>query len=192
MPGWPESLAVLRERGPLPAADLAAAIVERGRYAVPRSGKPLDAKTVSQRVSNPTYRSRFVRSEGRIGLADEFQIHVISIDGFTLDGVKRLEDKGVTDCIVGFRVPYIKGPDTEPLVAELLAKAAASLDVLTGASPWWFLLAVAIMTLTVVPMAERWRRLLEVELPLAVPAESLSTQRLACTLTMVPSGRAEM
>ena len=34
-------------------------------------------------------------------------------------------------------------------------------DVLADASPWWFLLAVAIMTLTVVPMAERWRRLLE-------------------------------
>ena len=29
--------------------------------------------------------------------------------------MKRLEDQGVTDCIVGFRVPYIKGPDTEPL-----------------------------------------------------------------------------
>jgi len=66
-----EMIAVIRERGPMPAADLAAAIVERGRYAVPRSGKPLDAKTVSQRVSNPTYRSRFVRSEGRIGLANE-------------------------------------------------------------------------------------------------------------------------
>jgi glycosyltransferase 2 family protein len=33
-------------------------------------------------------------------------------------------------------------------------------DVLVAADPWWFLLAVAIMTLTVVPMAERWRRLL--------------------------------
>jgi alkanesulfonate monooxygenase SsuD/methylene tetrahydromethanopterin reductase-like flavin-dependent oxidoreductase (luciferase family) len=50
------------------------------------------------------------------GRADEpFEIHVISIDGFTLDGVKRLEDKGVTDVIVGFRIPYIKGDDTEPL-----------------------------------------------------------------------------
>lgn len=66
-----EMIEIIRERGPLPAADLAAAIVERGRYAVPRSGKPLDAKMVSQRVSNPTYRSRFVRSEGRIGLAEE-------------------------------------------------------------------------------------------------------------------------
>ena len=34
---------------------------------------------------------------------------------YSLDGIKRLEDKGVTDCIVGFRIPYIKGPDTEPL-----------------------------------------------------------------------------
>ncbi|HUQ22070.1 MAG TPA: lysylphosphatidylglycerol synthase transmembrane domain-containing protein [Gaiellaceae bacterium] len=34
-------------------------------------------------------------------------------------------------------------------------------DVLADTSAWWFLLAVAIMTLTVVPMAERWRRLLE-------------------------------
>ncbi|MGN6723892.1 MAG: LLM class flavin-dependent oxidoreductase, partial [Marmoricola sp.] len=46
---------------------------------------------------------------------DDFEVHVISYDAYTPDGIKRLEDKGVTDCIVGFRVPYIKGPDTEPL-----------------------------------------------------------------------------
>lgn len=50
---------------------------------------------------------------------DDFEIHVISYDAYTLDGVKRLEDKGVTDCIVGFRVPYIKGPDTEPLETKI-------------------------------------------------------------------------
>ncbi len=33
-------------------------------------------------------------------------------------------------------------------------------EVLADASPWWFLLAVVIMMLTVIPMAERWRRLL--------------------------------
>lgn len=54
--------------------------------------------------------------EGRTG---PFEIHVISIDGFTRDGVKRLEDKGVTDVIVGFRVPYIIGPDTEPLETKI-------------------------------------------------------------------------
>ena len=46
---------------------------------------------------------------------DDFEVHVISYDAYTVDGIERLEDKGVTDCIVGFRVPYIKGPDTEPL-----------------------------------------------------------------------------
>ena len=49
------------------------------------------------------------------GVADKpFEIHVISMD-VTPDGIKRLEDKGVTDVIVGFRVPYVMGPDTEPL-----------------------------------------------------------------------------
>jgi hypothetical protein len=65
-----EMIAVLRERGPLSAADLAAAVVERGRYSPPRSKKPLDAAMVSQRVSNPTYRPLFTRAEGRIGLAE--------------------------------------------------------------------------------------------------------------------------
>ena len=50
---------------------------------------------------------------------DDFEIHVISYDAYTPDGIKRLEDKGVTDCIVGFRVPYIKGPDTEPLETKI-------------------------------------------------------------------------
>ena len=48
-----------------------------------------------------------------------FEIHVISKDAYDIDGSKRLEDKGVTDVIVGFRVPYIKGPDTEPLETKI-------------------------------------------------------------------------
>ena len=51
--------------------------------------------------------------------AGPFEIHVISLDAFTIDGVKRLEDKGVTDVIVGFRMPYITGPDTEPLDTKI-------------------------------------------------------------------------
>ena len=65
-----EIIAVLRERGPLPAAEIATLIAERGRYAPPRSGKPLDAATVNARISNPTYRGRFTRGDGRVGLAD--------------------------------------------------------------------------------------------------------------------------
>lgn len=55
------------------------------------------------------------KAEGDTRGPDEFEVHVISYDAYTPDGVKRLEEKGVTDCIVGFRVPYIVGPDTEPL-----------------------------------------------------------------------------
>lgn len=65
-----EMIAVLAERGPMTAADLAVAVIERGRYAPPRSGKSIDAAMISQRVSNPAYRARFTRNEGRIGLAE--------------------------------------------------------------------------------------------------------------------------
>ncbi len=53
------------------------------------------------------------RAEG--DTRDDFEVHVISYDAYTPDGVRRLAEKGVTDCIVGFRVPYVVGPDTEPL-----------------------------------------------------------------------------
>lgn len=66
-----EISAVIGERGPQTAAELASAITERGRYRQPRSAKPLDAATVNARVSNAKYRPRFVRREGRIGLAAE-------------------------------------------------------------------------------------------------------------------------
>ena len=36
------------------------------------------------------------------------------LDAYSVDGVKRLEEQGVTDVIVGFRWPYAVGPDVEP------------------------------------------------------------------------------
>ncbi|WP_433677798.1 TIGR03619 family F420-dependent LLM class oxidoreductase [Nocardia sp. CA-119907] len=53
------------------------------------------------------------------GTRKDFEVHVISLDGFTVDGVKRLEDKGVTDVIVGFRYPYTTEPDTESLDTKI-------------------------------------------------------------------------
>ena len=50
---------------------------------------------------------------------DDFEVHVISLDAYTVDGIKRLADKGVTDVIVGFRLPYQLGPDTEPLQPKI-------------------------------------------------------------------------
>jgi len=59
---------------------------------------------------------RYREEEGKTG---PFEIHVISADAYTADGIKRLEDKGVTDVIVGFRIPYIMGKDTEPLETKI-------------------------------------------------------------------------
>lgn len=53
------------------------------------------------------------------GAADDFEIHVIALDGFTVDGVRRLADKGVTDVIVGFRNPYTREQDTESLDTKI-------------------------------------------------------------------------
>jgi alkanesulfonate monooxygenase SsuD/methylene tetrahydromethanopterin reductase-like flavin-dependent oxidoreductase (luciferase family) len=54
------------------------------------------------------------------GTADRpFEVHVISVDAYTFDGIRRLEEQGVTDVIVGFRWPYAVGPDTEVLQTKL-------------------------------------------------------------------------
>src|SRR6202161_2568364 len=53
------------------------------------------------------------RQEGTTGRP--FEVHVISMDAYSVEGVRRLEEQGVTDVIVGFRGPYRGGPDLEPL-----------------------------------------------------------------------------
>jgi probable F420-dependent oxidoreductase len=76
-------------------------------------GDPADLPGLLARLAE------FRRQEGTIGRP--FEIHVISTHAYTVDGVRRLEDQGVTDVIVGFRWPYHVGPDTEPL-GEKIAK----------------------------------------------------------------------
>lgn len=44
-----------------------------------------------------------------------FEIHAISRDAFNIDGVRRLEDMGITDLIVGFSNSYRAEPDTQSL-----------------------------------------------------------------------------
>ncbi len=73
-------------------------------------GGDLDDPAALDRYIN---RLRQIREEeGRTG---PFEIHAMSLDAYKPDGIKRLEDRGVTDIMVGFRIPYIVGPDTEPL-----------------------------------------------------------------------------
>jgi probable F420-dependent oxidoreductase len=46
-----------------------------------------------------------------------FEIHVISLDAYRPDGIRRLEDLGVTDVMIGFRNAY--QPDTTTLQQKL-------------------------------------------------------------------------
>jgi probable F420-dependent oxidoreductase len=48
-----------------------------------------------------------------------FEIHVISLDAYTVDGVRRLEDLGVTDVIVGFRDVYHEKRDSMNLQQKI-------------------------------------------------------------------------
>jgi probable F420-dependent oxidoreductase len=74
-------------------------------------GDPADLPGLLERLG------RLRTEAGRDG--EPFEIHVISMDAFSVDGVRRLEEAGVTDVIVGFRWPYVVGSDTEPLQAKI-------------------------------------------------------------------------
>jgi alkanesulfonate monooxygenase SsuD/methylene tetrahydromethanopterin reductase-like flavin-dependent oxidoreductase (luciferase family) len=65
--------------------------------------------------------------------ADEpFEIHVISLDAYSADGIRRLEDLGVTDVIVGFRYPYTRDLDNEPLQVKVDALRAYADNMITA------------------------------------------------------------
>ncbi len=55
---------------------------------------------------------------------EPFQLHVISFDAYTPDGIRRLEDQGITDVIVGFRNTYANERDTQTLDQKLSALRA--------------------------------------------------------------------
>jgi hypothetical protein len=59
-----------------------------------------------------------------------FETNVISLDACTVNGVRRLEDLGVTDVVVGFRWPYQVGSDTEPLAGKLAKLRQYAEDVI--------------------------------------------------------------
>jgi hypothetical protein len=63
----------------------------------------------------------------------DFEIHVISLDAYSADGVEKLEELGVTDVIVGFRYPYDVGPDTETLQTKIDNLQRFSDDVIAKA-----------------------------------------------------------
>lgn len=63
--------------------------------------------------------ARLSELRAEYGRTGPFAIYASSRDAYTLEGVKRLRDRGITDLVVGFRQPYVRGPDTEPLQTKL-------------------------------------------------------------------------
>jgi len=55
---------------------------------------------------------------------EPFEVHVIAMEAFTLDGVRRLEDLGVSDAIVGFRNAYEKDTQSIAQKTEALRRFA--------------------------------------------------------------------
>jgi probable F420-dependent oxidoreductase len=70
--------------------------------------------------SLPDMLDRLGRYRKEFGRQDEpFQVFATGLDAFSIDGIRRLEDLGVTDVIVGFRWAYQTGPDLEPLQEKI-------------------------------------------------------------------------
>lgn len=63
---------------------------------------------------------------------EPFEVHVISLDAYTVDGVRRLEDLGVSDVIVGFRNTY--EADTQTLQHKIDALRRYADDVIARVS----------------------------------------------------------
>jgi probable F420-dependent oxidoreductase len=62
-----------------------------------------------------------------------FEIHVISLDAYTVEGVHRLEDLGVTDVIVGFRDAYHEKKDSMSLQQKIDALRCYANEVIAKA-----------------------------------------------------------
>lgn len=92
----------------------------------------ISAGMSDEQLSTTLMRLRELRNEH--GRADiPFEIHATTIDSFTAEGIKRLEDQGVTHTMGGFSAanPYAREPDTEPLQAKLDALRAYADNVIT-------------------------------------------------------------
>lgn len=109
---------------PVPEARVPILIGGHSRMALERAGRLGDGWMHGG--GNATELARMMdlvnEARRRHGRADEpFEVHAISIDAYSPDGIARLSEAGVTDVIVGFRDAYAPGPDTQTLDEKLAA-----------------------------------------------------------------------
>ncbi|MEB4211745.1 TIGR03619 family F420-dependent LLM class oxidoreductase [Mycobacterium sp. 94-17] len=66
---------------------------------------------------------------------EAFEIHAVSPDARTVEGCKRLQDMGVTDVAIGFRNPYTKGEDPQPLEDKIAKLERFAENVISKIDP---------------------------------------------------------
>lgn len=88
-------------------------------------GRPADLRGLLTRLAE--LRTEFGTS-GR-----PFEVLVISADAYSVDGIRRLAEQGVTEVIAGFRWPYHIGPDTEALQPKIDSLRRYADDVIAKA-----------------------------------------------------------
>jgi probable F420-dependent oxidoreductase len=110
------------EISPVPTAPIPILIGGHGEAALRRAARAGDGwmHGGGDLAALPGLLARLNQLRQEAGTSDRrFEVHVISADAYTADGVRRLEEQGVTDVIVGFRWPYHTGPDTESLADKI-------------------------------------------------------------------------
>ncbi len=123
---------------PVPAAPIPLLIGGHGEAALRRAARSGDGwlHGGGNPADLPGLLARLTELREQEGTAGKpFEVHVISMDAYSVDGVRRLEDQGVTDVIVGFRWPYETGPDTEPLAPKIGKLRRFADDVIAKVSP---------------------------------------------------------
>ena len=118
---------------PVPTAPIPILIGGHGEAALRRAARTGDGwmHGGGDPAELPGLLSRLAELRKEEGTHDRpFEVHVISADAYRPDGVRRLEEQGVTDVIVGFRWPYHTGPDTQSLADKIGALEAFADKVL--------------------------------------------------------------
>jgi probable F420-dependent oxidoreductase len=117
---------------PVPSAPIPILVGGHGDAALRRAARLGDGwmHAGSDFAELPRYLDRLAELRRDTDRGPGFEIHVISLDAYSSDGVRRLEDLGVTHVIVGFRLPYMLEPDTEPLSAKIDALRRYADDVI--------------------------------------------------------------
>jgi probable F420-dependent oxidoreductase len=76
--------------------------------------------------------ARLHKLRDEYGRADQpFSVHAISLDAYSQDGIRRMEEAGITDAIVGFRDAYRPEPDDETLDQKLTALRRYAESIIT-------------------------------------------------------------